>query len=690
MQGFVFLRALLGTTASGRFFAFALMVLAFMGLGPGARALAQTAYPPLAGDTPPPPPAVKDIDLSASPCYQYTTPEQKPKGYGSPVSYFGNGTLIKGRCSGNQLTVLAGGGNDRVYVYENAFYWDGGAWRKVRLSGPKKKGVWLYRGASAKFTMPMPTTYFVAYTCEWVNGAWKCGCTDPSCDSRQWQIQKFSSPSVAPGSVPPAPPKRASSYFVPFPVGKKLVLAPDTPLSNLGVTPGDFFEAWRQGQDPDEVKFVRLNNFPVGRTLFSQGGKKWNPSATLRTLGFKHPLVIERDKKTGLVVLTLGGKVALSKMVTASDDPRRSGDYSRKFSIPRISPRYSDMAARYGSYFLAVMMEKNFKWRLKNNRPTGFTTRLMAFEWDGLLPGQSLILKGETKLRDLGLQDREDMAQFVSMNRGTLFSSLEDLGVLDAYGKIKESATLRDLGVERMEVGRLDDGSGDFKVSISFDRVRAFSDGPTSFREAGGGSFLDSALEKGREGVTFVSDAASEGAAAAGEKGKMVLEVVGDNLKELWGKVTGLVSQDAVPASKGKKDAASAGAKAGAQGGEVVAVNWSNAALKTGAVIAGGMVAGPVGAVAALGTVGAYEWMSDEEKGNANANTKDKSFIERVGEGVRSFFSDLSDTVAVGFADAASFAEDYFGSNSDDFWDDSVDYVDSEGNEVDAGDYWGE
>jgi hypothetical protein len=86
-----------------------------------------------------------------------------------------------------------------TYTYEIAYIWLNGTWKKVTLTEPeagsqKVYNVWFNGPAKADVAVPMSQNssyYFVGYTCQYVNNAWKCGCRDTTCATKHWQLSKF-------------------------------------------------------------------------------------------------------------------------------------------------------------------------------------------------------------------------------------------------------------------------------------------------------------------------------------------------------------------------------------------------------------------------------------------------------------------------------------------------------------------
>ncbi len=131
--------------------------------------------------------------VSAAPCAAYTRASQTPAGYAPPVSWYTNTLLLNADCTGTQATLTVGDNSPTTYVYDTAYYHTGTSWVPLTLTGTGKQGRWIPRKATASFTLPQPTTYVAAYTCEWQGNTWRCGCTTPACTQRAWQLQRVRS-----------------------------------------------------------------------------------------------------------------------------------------------------------------------------------------------------------------------------------------------------------------------------------------------------------------------------------------------------------------------------------------------------------------------------------------------------------------------------------------------------------------
>ncbi len=151
------------------------------------------------------------IPLDATPCGDYESPTT-PAGYGSAFNHFSSERemIVEAGCTQLGFTPAAGSyltTQQNFAVYTQGYYWTGTAWRPFtftpttglsRLS--TNSNAWILgNGITNQIPYVGPTTYFVAYTCHFGPGQTpKCGCSDSTCATPKWQVQKVTRP--APGS----------------------------------------------------------------------------------------------------------------------------------------------------------------------------------------------------------------------------------------------------------------------------------------------------------------------------------------------------------------------------------------------------------------------------------------------------------------------------------------------------------
>ncbi len=138
---------------------------------------------------------------------RYTNAATIPSGYGAAYNVFGGAkeTLLNFACNTAGDATFSFETPDTAtqkYVYKNGFRWTGAAWVPITFTGtpaPGTGGNWLLVGAhttieNADLRSPSFYTFFAAYSCTFVGGAWKCGCRDSFCATNFWQLQAIINP----------------------------------------------------------------------------------------------------------------------------------------------------------------------------------------------------------------------------------------------------------------------------------------------------------------------------------------------------------------------------------------------------------------------------------------------------------------------------------------------------------------
>jgi hypothetical protein len=139
--------------------------------------------------TPPPTPSTCTNTL--------TSTASIPTGYGASYNPLTSAReyLVQASCTGTtQATVTAGNGNPLTYVYNRGYYYSGTAWTPYTLtcaSGALIGGAWCPGRATASIPLPQNPTNVIAYTCQYTNSTWKCGCRDATCSTAYWQLQRI-------------------------------------------------------------------------------------------------------------------------------------------------------------------------------------------------------------------------------------------------------------------------------------------------------------------------------------------------------------------------------------------------------------------------------------------------------------------------------------------------------------------
>lgn len=133
------------------------------------------------------------------PTYSYGT--AVPAGYGTPYNLFSTAheLSIDAHCTAtSDLTVNAtpGATTENFYVYGSGYWWNGGSWQSYSFrdtaNAPAAANGYIAGAAHSATVIPALATgprYFVAYTCQTINNAWKCGCQNTACTTGAWQLQ---------------------------------------------------------------------------------------------------------------------------------------------------------------------------------------------------------------------------------------------------------------------------------------------------------------------------------------------------------------------------------------------------------------------------------------------------------------------------------------------------------------------
>ena len=143
------------------------------------------------------------VSEAATPCGDYQSPTT-PTGYGSAYNHFSGEqeVIVEASCTDTGFTPFTGSystNQTNFAVYNQGYYWTGTQWRPytfapvsgLALASTKNPGWILGPGAAPLIPYQGATTYFVAYTCHFGPGqAPKCGCSDSTCATPKWQVQK--------------------------------------------------------------------------------------------------------------------------------------------------------------------------------------------------------------------------------------------------------------------------------------------------------------------------------------------------------------------------------------------------------------------------------------------------------------------------------------------------------------------
>ena len=139
----------------------------------------------------------------------YASGSAAPTGYGASWNLFTTAKelLVQGSaCSATSFTLKVGSGDAAQYVYKQGYVWLGTRWQQLTLTestGQAASDVWLTKDGATTVTASGADTYVVGYVCQQINGVWKCGCSDQTCSTPYWQLQKMTitSPTGGTGSA---------------------------------------------------------------------------------------------------------------------------------------------------------------------------------------------------------------------------------------------------------------------------------------------------------------------------------------------------------------------------------------------------------------------------------------------------------------------------------------------------------
>jgi hypothetical protein len=140
--------------------------------------------------------SVTQVAAQSVPCHLYTyastatDPSPFPSGFGVPWNVFSpSELLLQAACTNTGITAPIG---PATYVYHQGYTWDGSNWQLLQLTctgGAKVSNAWCPN--TAQGTLPASASYYVAYTCNWINSRWYCGCRDTVCTQNLWQLQRY-------------------------------------------------------------------------------------------------------------------------------------------------------------------------------------------------------------------------------------------------------------------------------------------------------------------------------------------------------------------------------------------------------------------------------------------------------------------------------------------------------------------
>ena len=131
-----------------------------------------------------------------------TTLTSAPTGYASPSNvYSPSDLLVDATCTDDGFTPEVGHTlptDGTAATYARGYVHDGTQWQPYDLTptdGASRDGDWIMGPATgSQLDYETAPTYFVAFTCQWRNSSWRCGCQDTNCATPLWQLQGVQQP----------------------------------------------------------------------------------------------------------------------------------------------------------------------------------------------------------------------------------------------------------------------------------------------------------------------------------------------------------------------------------------------------------------------------------------------------------------------------------------------------------------
>jgi pimeloyl-ACP methyl ester carboxylesterase len=123
------------------------------------------------------------------PCHTFTSSSSVPTGWGVPWDVFSpTQLLLRAYCTESSEIADVG---PATYIWHQGYALIGTVWQLFDLTctGGAKVATWCPNSAAA--TLPNTAIYYAAYTCNYVNNTWKCGCRDQVCTTQTWQLQQI-------------------------------------------------------------------------------------------------------------------------------------------------------------------------------------------------------------------------------------------------------------------------------------------------------------------------------------------------------------------------------------------------------------------------------------------------------------------------------------------------------------------
>ena len=124
-------------------------------------------------------------------CHTRTSQQPVPEGYGASYDVFSaqRELLLRATCALDDTHITIGYNNEQTYIYHLGYQWLNNKWEEIGLQciGEKPGDIWCVGEAIG--VISSQAEHFVAYTCRFTGGSWKCGCRDQQCAQSFWQLQ---------------------------------------------------------------------------------------------------------------------------------------------------------------------------------------------------------------------------------------------------------------------------------------------------------------------------------------------------------------------------------------------------------------------------------------------------------------------------------------------------------------------
>lgn len=135
----------------------------------------------------------------------YSSATPPPTGYGAAYNLFSAAReklVVTASCTDTAASITVGNDDPAMMVYKQGYYWNGTTWGTLTYTGTSALTANAWYTGSVTGSIPLPvgvtTRYYVGYTCQLINNAWKCGCRDTACTTSHWMLQMLTRASSGP------------------------------------------------------------------------------------------------------------------------------------------------------------------------------------------------------------------------------------------------------------------------------------------------------------------------------------------------------------------------------------------------------------------------------------------------------------------------------------------------------------